>query len=75
MTWRREGALIRAVLLVFLGTAGASAAEAQSVTTYHYDNYRTGWNSNETILTPANVKSTANQFHKQFLMQQHLPSD
>ncbi len=57
MTSRRVGALIRAVLLVFLGAAGASAARAQSVITYHYDNYRTGWNSNETILTPANVNS------------------
>jgi hypothetical protein len=26
-----------------------------AVTTYHYDNNRTGWNSNESILTPANV--------------------
>src|SRR5215470_4687630 len=29
-----------------------------AVTTYHYDNYRTGWNSNETALTAANVHST-----------------
>jgi hypothetical protein len=58
MTSRRVGALIRAVLLVFLGAATASAAGAQSVITYHYDNYRTGWNSNETILTPANVNSS-----------------
>jgi hypothetical protein len=34
----------------------AVAATAQTaVTTYHNDNYRTGWNSAETILTPANV--------------------
>lgn len=26
-----------------------------SITTHHYDNYRTGWNRNETVLTPANV--------------------
>jgi hypothetical protein len=26
-----------------------------SVTTYHYDNNRTGWNAQETTLTPANV--------------------
>jgi hypothetical protein len=57
MTSRRVGALIRAVLLVCLGAAGARAAGAQSVITYHYDNYRTGWNPNETILTPANVNS------------------
>src|SRR5580700_6156907 len=57
MTSRRVGALIRAVLLVFLGFATATAAGAQSIITYHYDNHRTGWNSNETILTPANVNS------------------
>src|SRR5260370_38785488 len=34
---------------------GASTAWSQSVTTYHYDNNRTGWNSNETNLTPPNV--------------------
>jgi len=28
------------------------------ITTYHNDNYRTGWNSNETILTPANVNAS-----------------
>jgi hypothetical protein len=31
----------------------------ESVTTYHYDNYRTGWNQNETVLTPANVNSSS----------------
>ena len=30
-----------------------------AVTTYHYDNNRTGWNSHETALTPANVNSTS----------------
>jgi hypothetical protein len=29
------------------------------VTTYHYDNSRTGWNPTETDLTPASVKSTS----------------
>ena len=39
--------------------AGASVSFAQfPVTTYHYNNGRTGWNSSETILTPANVNST-----------------
>ena len=32
-------------------------AQAQVVSTYHYDNYRSGWNQNETTLTPANVSS------------------
>jgi hypothetical protein len=30
-----------------------------SATTYHYDNYRTGWNSQESVLTPANVGSSS----------------
>ena len=54
----RVGAPIRLVVLVLLNVASARVAGAQSVTTYHYDNYRTGWNSNETILTPANVNTS-----------------
>ncbi len=30
-----------------------------SATTYHYDNYRTGWNSQESVLTPANVNTSS----------------
>jgi hypothetical protein len=30
----------------------------EAVVTYHYDNLRTGWNSNETTLTPSNVNTT-----------------
>lgn len=37
----------------------ASLAAGQAVTTYHVDNNRTGWNSHETVLTPANVGSTS----------------
>ncbi|MGP6191992.1 MAG: hypothetical protein ACLPSH_18410 [Vulcanimicrobiaceae bacterium] len=33
-----------------------------------FDQFRTGANTSETILTPANVSSGANQFHKQFVM-------
>lgn len=36
-----------------------SAALGQAITTYHVDNNRTGWNSHETTLTPANVGSTS----------------
>jgi len=46
--------------LLFLSVAavaGPGAAQSQSVLTYHYDYLRTGWNSNETILTPATVPS------------------
>jgi hypothetical protein len=45
------------LLLVALAAAAVGAAP-QQVTTYHNDNYRTGWNSNETILTPSNVNSS-----------------
>jgi hypothetical protein len=37
----------------------ASLAIGQAVTTYHVDNNRTGWNSHETVLTPANVGSSS----------------
>lgn len=35
------------------------AIPKESVTTYHYDNYRTGWNQNETSLNPANVNTSS----------------
>jgi hypothetical protein len=44
--------------LLFLGSA-FSAAPQTAVTTYHYDNNRTGWNQTETVLTPANVGTSA----------------
>jgi hypothetical protein len=46
------------------GSPSASAAAPSSidVATYHYDNLRTGQNTSETTLTPANVNST--QFGK-----------
>ena len=51
---RIGGAAVLAVLLSF--TASALLASGQTaVTTYHYDNKRTGWNRNEVVLTPANV--------------------
>jgi hypothetical protein len=45
------------VFLLFLAHT-ASVVGQTAVTTYHYDNYRTGWNSSETVLTPANVASS-----------------
>ena len=50
------------ISLVFFGavviTGSVPARSSVSVTTYHYDNLRTGWNNNETTLTPNNVKQT-----------------
>jgi hypothetical protein len=52
-------------LVLLAVAAAASFAEAQvNVTTYHYDNSRTGQNTNETILTPSNV--TVSRFGKLF---------
>ncbi|MGO9073184.1 MAG: hypothetical protein ACLQEI_03240 [Terriglobales bacterium] len=44
-----------AAVLFFIGASALVAGAQTSVTTYHYDNYRTGWNQNESVLTPANV--------------------
>jgi len=43
--------------LVFFAASLATAQTA--ITTYHVDNNRTGWNSHETVLTPANVGSSS----------------
>ena len=46
------------VLALFLVLIGMTAASAQvPVTTWHYDNERSGANLNETLLTPANVNA------------------
>jgi hypothetical protein len=41
---------------IFLANALTAAAQT-SVTTYHNDTYRTGWNNAETTLTPSNVNA------------------
>jgi hypothetical protein len=66
------GSLI--ALLVRTGCVGlalAYPAIAQgpfNVLERSYNRYRTGANTSETILTLANVTSSANQFHKQFVL-------
>jgi outer membrane protein assembly factor BamB len=55
--------LITAPAVLTLLTAWHSAMQLgtaippESVTTYHYDNFRTGWNPNEGTLTPSNVNA------------------
>ena len=43
-------------ILLFITTSVVPSAGQIAVTTYHYDNYRTGWNQNESVLTPAKVE-------------------
>src|SRR5690349_20866986 len=54
----------RAVCFGFTALASVAAmssrAVAANVTTYHYDNQRTGWNSNERTLTPNTVLNGLN---------------
>jgi len=47
------------VLLPLLLASVLLVAGQVAVTTYHYNNKRTGWNSHEGTLTPANVSSSA----------------
>ena len=46
-----------ALLAAFVSIDARPAAGQTAITTYHYDNNRTGWNKTETVLTPANVGS------------------
>jgi hypothetical protein len=46
-----------ALLILGLAIASTTACKKRAVTTYHYDNLRTGWNQEEEQLTPANVGS------------------
>ena len=50
---------IPSLVYILILLADASTAVAQTaVTTYHNDNFRTGWNASETLLTPANVNAS-----------------
>src|SRR5687767_188137 len=57
---------------LFLAIAIAYAAlvtlGAVDVLERSYNGFRTGANTAETTLTPANVRSSANQFHRRFVM-------
>jgi hypothetical protein len=48
-----------ALLIVLSALNPLSMMGQIAVSTYHYDNNRTGWNQNETALTPANVGSAS----------------
>jgi len=60
MSHPRSIRVSRAVLATLLIPFSTLVAVGQiAVTTYHYDNNRTGWNQQETVLTPANVTSSS----------------
>ncbi|MGB9073664.1 MAG: hypothetical protein WCC22_13570 [Terriglobales bacterium] len=54
----RRKAVLATLILLASGSLFVAVGQT-AITTYHYDNYRTGWNQNEIVLTPANVGSTA----------------
>ncbi len=51
--------LVAIVLGAIMAPSGRTAPGSvpPQVVTYHYDNYRTGWNHSEATLTPSNVGS------------------
>jgi len=53
---RISGGGLSVAAVLWMWVAGAACAQV-NVTTYHYDNLRTGWNRNETSLTQSNVGS------------------
>lgn len=65
-----RGALLAATALLGIALANSSveAFGAVNILERGYNKFRTGANTSETILTPANVGSGANQFHKRFVM-------
>ncbi|HWA04509.1 MAG TPA: hypothetical protein VG819_13390 [Rhizomicrobium sp.] len=52
-----RSAVCAALLAASALLAAAAGARPVDITTYHYDNFRTGWNRKEKTLTPANVAS------------------
>jgi hypothetical protein len=58
----------RQALAIVMLSCSISVLAAVNVPERSYNPNRTGANTAETILTPANVSSSANQFHKQFVM-------
>jgi outer membrane protein assembly factor BamB len=55
----RTRILRQSFILIAAALCAAFASGQVAVTTYHYDNYRTGWNSEETALTVAAVGSSS----------------
>lgn len=58
-SYRRRLGLHRLAIILLLGVPPMLMAQKIAVTTNHYDNLRSGWNHNETTLTPTNVASSS----------------
>jgi hypothetical protein len=54
-----QGLSLICIAALCISASARLAAGQTAVTTYHYDNNRTGWNQNEAVLTPANVASSS----------------
>jgi hypothetical protein len=66
-----------AVLALGAWLAGAAQAAAPgnagfAITTHHYDNLRTGWNQQETVLTPTTVASSSFGLQAQVALDQQV---
>jgi len=69
LSTRSRAMLALAVLLGSLAAWSSSKAQQPvNVPERSYNAFRTGANTSETILTPQNVRSSANQFHKRYAM-------
>lgn len=59
LTRARRPRLNHFVIVFLLLVPQALIAQKIAITTHHYDTFRSGWNQNETILTPTNVASSS----------------
>ena len=60
--------MMKSILLGLAAAVSAFALGPFNVLERSYNPFRTGVDTSETILTPADVRSSANQFHKQFVI-------
>ncbi|WFU81700.1 hypothetical protein QA645_02825 [Bradyrhizobium sp. CIAT3101] len=60
-----------AVMIMVSGATTAAAEDLPDVTTYHHDNWRTGWNAQETALSPNSIRNGSfGQLHSVLLDEQ-----
>jgi hypothetical protein len=63
---------IAAVVSAVALHAGAGTQGGANLTTYHYDNLRTGWNQAETVLNAANVASSSFGLQQQVALDEQV---